>query len=558
MEKHIRVVYNLIIGNYNPDISNPVQQITPELMNTLLPIIYETITANENPHIFIIRHGYALHNFQKTMGGFHKLMQKNPPNNGEKFNIAKLHAFKNLKRNSEIFGVRDPALTNAGMQQALYLNKFLLDGKNTTEEQKDIEERRNTDNSGIDTYKDEIRGMPIMFTSYLQRTIQTASLVSQGMYKTLISMPYVREMSPGPENTPDFRNKDGLIKFVNMNGNNFNATMYSEQLMKQKFRNHTYRLTDRIGSNATMDKTATMNYTNMFKNNFLRAIIIALCTEIYVNICSKGCDYLSSYDIMKQKLSKNNTNNNFYQKTRSKHRNNNNNDAEYVGGYTDFNILEKRIYSTIHSILLYIVDEMKNVYPSLSGVIKGEIDLIYTSIYERKYDNFIGQDHDFYISISDEIMNNYKEMGFEHQSNSVSTSVSTSANVINNIQNYVLTIMIPFILNSLNPISPKITNIIRFMLTGNYCIVSHSHYIKHLLNIRGVIPNSGLFMFKYNITNQYKINIGDHEQLFPTPGSVLFPYNYYNSNISSLISVNENALKRLSEEQCNNSIVLKK
>jgi hypothetical protein len=176
--------------------------------------------------------------------------------NGHSVNDLK-EQFKYIKyiineSNKEKADVSDPGLTNLGVQQSLSLRKRIH--KNPVDFIKDLTQ------------------IKVVFTSFLQRTIQTAMIAYSGTNVIIIPIPYIRDLDVGAKNRVNTKNLPNLQRMANKLGVKFEPYFYTKHLRHN------------AGIVASM---SGKRYALKLKNAFLRILL-----ELFENVM---CNYPLSY-----------------------------------------------------------------------------------------------------------------------------------------------------------------------------------------------------------------------------------------------------------------------
>jgi hypothetical protein len=204
--------------------------------------VLEDNGETDNFNLYLVRNGLSAIDLKRLMN---EILQDRPINK----NV--------IIKDTE---VNDSPLTNAGMQQALYLNEYI---KNSP---------------------DNILQSTIL-TSYMRSSIETAILAMQGTDKTITPMPYTRQDKMGGSYNPNFSNIKRHNAFAKINGVDFNSNLFSKQLMQNIFHDRTKMRFSRISkqpfTNTHIGKVSNItNYTRMFKRYFLKVLAITLIVSV--------------------------------------------------------------------------------------------------------------------------------------------------------------------------------------------------------------------------------------------------------------------------------------
>ena len=197
---------------------------------------------NDNFNLYLIRNGLSAIDLERLMK---EMLQNNT-------------------QTKKTINKDDSPLTNAGMQQSLYLNEAIHDNRNL--------------------HYDIIRQSTIL-TSYMRSSIETATLAMQNTNTLITPIPYTRQDKWFGPYDPKFSNKYYHEKFAKINNVNFNSDMFSEELMKNIFHDRTKM---RFGRTSKQPRTNThigrisniTNYSRMFRRHFLKVLAITLIVSV--------------------------------------------------------------------------------------------------------------------------------------------------------------------------------------------------------------------------------------------------------------------------------------
>ena len=184
-----------------------------EKMNRLIAKLNE----NENRCFYFIMCGHSLNDLKKQFKYMNNIVNKS---------------------NKDKTDVPDPGLTNLGVQQSLSIRKR-------------IQKRP------IDFLKD-LKDIKVVFTSFLQRSIQTAMISYSGTNAIIIPIPYIRDIDIGAKNRVNTKNLPKLEKMACKLGVRLETYFYKKHLRHN------------AGIVASM---SGKRYALKLKNSFLRILL---------------------------------------------------------------------------------------------------------------------------------------------------------------------------------------------------------------------------------------------------------------------------------------------
>ena len=262
MQPILSIIKTINIGNIdNKTPINIIEQINNDQLFNIMGYIKRYLHTKQNDHdqrtdkdifnLYLIRNGLSAIDLKELM----EEMLRNRSRNNKNAIKQKTH-------------IDDSPLTNAGMQQALYLNENIKDPKENEQQ----------------THYNAIRNSTIL-TSYMRSSIETAILAMQDTSTMITPIPYTRQDKWGDQYDPNFDSINYHNNFAELNGVDFNSDLFSEELMKTIFHDRTKM---RFGRTSKRPKTNThigrisniTDYPRMFRRHFLKVLAITLIVSV--------------------------------------------------------------------------------------------------------------------------------------------------------------------------------------------------------------------------------------------------------------------------------------